>query len=63
MGWQPAELKRPEALILSTQGGVREPDGTPLALGYHTGHWEVGLLVRQAARRCVASASSSSPAS
>ena len=37
MGWQPAELRRPEALILSTQGGVREPDGTPLALGYHTG--------------------------
>jgi putative YjhG/YagF family dehydratase len=49
MGWQPAELKRPEALVLSTQGGVREPDGTPLALGYHTGHWEVGLLVRAAA--------------
>ncbi len=49
MGWQPAELRRPEALILSTQGGVREPDGTPLALGYHTGHWEVGLLVRAAA--------------
>ena len=49
MGWQPAELKRPEVLILSTQGGVREPDGSPLALGYHTGHWEVGLLVRAAA--------------
>jgi xylonate dehydratase len=49
MGWRPAELRRPEALILSTQGGVREPDGTPLALGYHTGHWEVGLLVRAAA--------------
>jgi putative YjhG/YagF family dehydratase len=50
MGWAPAELRRPEALILSTQGGVREPDGTPLALGYHTGHWEVGLLVRAAAQ-------------
>ena len=49
MGWAPAELRRPEALILSTQGGVREPDGSPLALGYHTGHWEVGLLVRAAA--------------
>jgi putative YjhG/YagF family dehydratase len=49
MGWKPAELKRPEVLILSTQGGVREPDGSPLALGYHTGHWEVGLLVRAAA--------------
>ncbi len=31
-------------LILSTHGGVRAPDGTPVALGYHTGHWEVGLL-------------------
>ncbi len=49
MGWAPAELQRPEVLILSTQGGMREPDGTPLALGYHTGHWEVGLLVRAAA--------------
>jgi putative YjhG/YagF family dehydratase len=50
MGWSPAELRRPELLILSTQGGVRNPDGTPLALGYHTGHWEVGLLVQAAAR-------------
>ena len=50
MGWQPAELRRPEVLILSTQGGVREPDGTPIALGYHTGHWEVGLLVQRGGR-------------
>jgi xylonate dehydratase len=49
MGWDPAALDREEYLILSTQGGIREPDGTPLALGYHTGHWEVGLLVRAAA--------------
>ena len=49
MGWKPGELRRPEVLILSTQGGIREPDGTPLALGYHTGHWEVGLLMRAAA--------------
>jgi putative YjhG/YagF family dehydratase len=38
-------------LILSTQGGLRENDGTPLALGYHTGHWEIGLLVRAAAEQ------------
>ncbi len=38
-------------LILSTQGGVRLPDGSPLALGYHTGHWEIGLLVQAAATR------------
>src|SRR5262249_40406982 len=33
----------------STSGGLRNPDGTPAALGYHTGHWEVGLLVKAAA--------------
>ena len=50
MGWNPAELGREEYLILSTQGGVRSPDGSPVALGYHTGHYEVGLLVEAAAR-------------
>ncbi len=49
MGWTPADLRRPEVLVLSTLGGMRNPDGTPLALGYHTGHWEVGLLVQAAA--------------
>jgi putative YjhG/YagF family dehydratase len=49
MGWAPGELRRPEVLVLSTMGGLRRPDGTPLALGYHTGHWEVGLLVQAAA--------------
>jgi putative YjhG/YagF family dehydratase len=49
MGWKPAEMNRPEFLILSTQGGIRAPDGTPIALGYHTGHWEVGLLMQAAA--------------
>ena len=49
MGWKPAELTRREFLLLSTSGGVRNPDGTPAALGYHTGHWEVGLLVKAAA--------------
>jgi putative YjhG/YagF family dehydratase len=49
MGWDPAELGRREFLILSTSGGLRNPDGTPAALGYHTGHWEVGLLMRAAA--------------
>ena len=49
MGWEPAKTGRDPFLILSTQGGVRADDGTPVALGYHTGHWEVGLLVREAA--------------
>lgn len=50
MGWKPEELLGPQYLILSTQGGVRAPDGSPIALGYHTGHWEVGLLVQAAAK-------------
>jgi putative YjhG/YagF family dehydratase len=49
MGWAPASVNRDPYLILSTQGGLRAPDGTPLALGYHTGHWEIGLLVQEAA--------------
>src|SRR5437868_8030449 len=49
MGWNPRNLNRREFLILSTQGGIRRPDGTPVALGYHTGHWEVGLLMEAAA--------------
>jgi xylonate dehydratase len=50
MGWEPARVLDPEFLILSTHGGVRASDGTPIALGFHTGHWEVGLLVAEAAR-------------
>src|ERR671939_39371 len=49
MGWEPRELDRKQFLILSTQGGIRAPDGRPIALGYHTGHWEVGLLMQAAA--------------
>lgn len=49
MGWAPTELRREEYLILSTQGGIRAPDGSPIALGYHTGHWEVGLLMQSVA--------------
>ncbi|RIK45283.1 MAG: YjhG/YagF family D-xylonate dehydratase, partial [Chloroflexi bacterium] len=49
MGWEPQTLRHPEFLILSTQGGIRAPDGSPIALGYHTGHWEVGLLMQAAA--------------
>jgi putative YjhG/YagF family dehydratase len=49
MGWNPSEAGRKQFLILSTQGGLRAPDGKPVALGYHTGHWEIGLLVQAAA--------------
>jgi putative YjhG/YagF family dehydratase len=49
MGWSPSALGGKEFLMLSTHGGIRAPDGTPIALGYHTGHWEVGLLLEAAA--------------
>jgi putative YjhG/YagF family dehydratase len=49
MGWNPDELGRPQFLMLSTQGGIRAADGRPVALGYHTGHWEIGLLLQAAA--------------
>jgi putative YjhG/YagF family dehydratase len=49
MGWDPALLTGRQFLILSTLGGLRAEDGRPIALGYHTGHWELGLLVRAAA--------------
>jgi putative YjhG/YagF family dehydratase len=50
MGWDPSELGRKQFLLLSTLGGIRAPDGKPVALGYHTGHWEIGLLMQEAAR-------------
>jgi putative YjhG/YagF family dehydratase len=49
MGWNPADVNRAQVLIVSTQGGLRDADGRPIALGFHTGHWEIGLLVRAAA--------------
>ena len=49
MGWRASEVARDPYLIVSTQGGLRGADGTPLALGLHTGHWEIDRLVRTAA--------------
>ncbi len=50
MGWNPAELLRKNFLILSTSGGLREEDGSPIALGLHTGHFELSIQVEAAAR-------------
>ncbi|WP_413728957.1 YjhG/YagF family D-xylonate dehydratase [Sodalis sp. RH22] len=49
MGWDPNKLLGTEVLILGTQGGIRDHDGAPIALGYHTGHWEIGLQMKAAA--------------
>lgn len=53
MGWDPQQLLWNQVLILSTMGGIRGEDGKPIALGYHTGHWEVGLLMQAAAAELV----------
>ncbi|GAF64395.1 putative dehydratase [Bacillus sp. TS-2] len=50
MGWKPENLKGHEVLILGTQGGIKNEDGSPLALGYHSGHWEVDVLMKTAAK-------------
>lgn len=49
MGWSPKEMLGAQVLILNSHGGIRKPDGSPIALGYHTGHWEIGLLAQAAA--------------
>jgi putative YjhG/YagF family dehydratase len=50
MGWEPEAIDKKQFLILSTQGGLRDPSGGPIALGYHTGHWEISDLVKVAAQ-------------
>ncbi|WP_149194451.1 YjhG/YagF family D-xylonate dehydratase [Luteimonas suaedae] len=49
MGWRAADVGRDPFLIVSTQGGLRAADGRPVALGMHTGHWEIDRLVQAAA--------------
>ncbi len=51
MGWKASELGRDHYLVLSTQGGLRAPDGQPVALGFHTGHWEIALQAQAASER------------
>ena len=50
MGWNPAKMTKEQFLLISTQGGIRASDGTPVALGYHSGHWELDLLMQAAAK-------------
>jgi len=50
MGWNPSELMRKQFIILSTVGGVKEEDGSPVALGLHTGHFELIDMVKTAAK-------------
>ena len=49
MGWNPEKLNDDDVLILSNQGGIRGEDGSTIAVGLHTGHFELGLQMRAAA--------------
>ena len=49
MGVNPKLMTSDQVLILTTAGGIRADDGTAVALGYHTGHWEVSLVAAEAA--------------
>ncbi|MBN1479248.1 YjhG/YagF family D-xylonate dehydratase [candidate division KSB1 bacterium] len=49
MGMPPTDVHKKHFLILSTLGGMRTSTGRPIALGYHTGHFELDALVRAAA--------------
>lgn len=49
MGWDPAALAGPQFVMLSTMGGIRGAGGRPIALGHHTGNFELGLALEAAA--------------
>jgi dihydroxyacid dehydratase/phosphogluconate dehydratase len=49
MGWSPDELNRDGILLLSTLGGLRGPDGKPVALALHQGHYELDIQMKAAA--------------
>lgn len=48
MGWNPDKLNDDDVMILSNQGGLRGEDGSTIAVGLHTGHFELGLQMRAA---------------
>ena len=50
MGWDANKLTGKEVLIIGTQGGIRAGGGRPVALGYHTGHWEIGMQMQAGSR-------------
>ncbi len=51
MGWAPEQLDRPQFVLLSTMGGLRDAHGRPIALGYHTGHFELEMALAAAAEQ------------
>lgn len=49
MGWDPSKLLGKQVLMISTLGGLRKEDGTPVAMGLHQGHFEIGVQMNKAA--------------
>lgn len=49
MGWPVQNLLGPQVMIVSTAGGLRSDDGRPVALGLHSGHFELNSQVKAAA--------------
>lgn len=50
MGWEADDLANDDLMMISTLGGLRDADGNPTALGLHTGHFELGMLLDEAAK-------------
>lgn len=49
MGWAPDELNQDGVLLISTLGGLRGPQGEPVALALHQGHYELDIQMKAAA--------------
>lgn len=54
MGWPRANMLGPQVMIVSTAGGLRSDDGRPVALGLHSGHFELSGQVAAAAETITA---------
>ena len=54
MGWPVANMLGPQVMIVSTAGGMRDVDGSPIALGLHSGHFELDWQVKAASQEIAA---------
>ena len=50
MGWDATKLLGDQIMIVSTQAGLRCEDGTPTALGLHSGHYELDIQTEAVAK-------------
>lgn len=48
-GWSTDTLANGDVMIISAKGGLRNPDGSPIAVGLHQGHYELDIQVAEAA--------------